>query len=65
MRMPSGAGHHDAVYVAKTGPVGMIFIPCLHGRSHSAEEWIEPEQLLKGSDVLLQIIVELDRVLAA
>jgi len=64
MRLPSGAGH-DAVYVAKTGPVGMIFIPCLQGRSHSAEEWIEPEQLLKGSDVLLQTIVELDRILAA
>lgn len=59
MRLPSGAGH-DGVYVAKTGPVGMIFVPCLHGRSHSAEEWMEPEQLLKGAEVLLQTIVELD-----
>lgn len=63
MRLPSGAGH-DGVYVAKTGPVGMIFIPCLQGRSHSAEEWIEPDQLLKGTDVLFRTIVELDGALA-
>lgn len=63
MRMPSGAGH-DAVYVAPTGPVGMIFIPCLGGRSHCPEEWIEPAQLLDGARVLYQSIVELDRALA-
>jgi len=59
MRLPSGAGH-DGVYIAKTGPVGMIFIPCLHGRSHSPDEWVEPGQLLKGAEVLFQTIVELD-----
>lgn len=62
MRMPSGAGH-DAVYVAPTGPIGMIFIPCLNGRSHCPEEWIEPEQLLDGTRVLYQTIVELDHTL--
>ncbi|TKC92515.1 Zn-dependent hydrolase [Trinickia terrae] len=63
MRLPSGAGH-DAVYVAATGPIGMIFIPCLNGRSHCPEEWIEPQQLLDGTRVLYQTIVELDRELA-
>lgn len=62
MRMPSGAGH-DAVYVAPTGPVGMIFIPCLDGRSHCPEEWIEPAQLLDGTRVLYQTVLELDRQL--
>ncbi|MGV2290515.1 Zn-dependent hydrolase [Trinickia sp. YCB016] len=64
MRLPSGAGH-DAVYVAATGPIGMIFIPCLNGRSHCPEEWIEPRQLLDGTRVLYQTIVELDRELGA
>lgn len=63
MRLPSGAGH-DAVYVAPTGPIGMIFIPCLGGRSHCPEEWIEPQQLLDGTRVLYQTLVALDRSLA-
>jgi beta-ureidopropionase / N-carbamoyl-L-amino-acid hydrolase len=62
MRMPSGAGH-DAVYVAPTGPIGMIFIPCLNGRSHCPEEWIEPQQLLNGTRVLYRTLQELDDML--
>lgn len=64
MRMPSGAGH-DAVYMAATGPIGMIFIPCLQGRSHAPEEWIEPAQLLDGTRVLYQTVRVLDEQLAA
>lgn len=59
MRMPSGAGH-DAAYVAPTGPIGMIFIPCLNGRSHCPEEWITPQQLLDGTRMLYQTILDLD-----
>lgn len=62
MRMPSGAGH-DAVYAAPTGLVGMIFVPCLNGRSHCPEEWIDPSQLLDGTRVLYQTVLELDQVL--
>jgi N-carbamoyl-L-amino-acid hydrolase len=57
--LPSGAGH-DAVYVAPTGPMGMIFIPCLNGRSHCPEESIESLQLLNGTRVLLQTLLDLD-----
>lgn len=63
-RMPSGAGH-DAVYLAKSGPMGMIFIPCLNGRSHCPEESITPEQLLDGTRVLYQTLLTLDQRLAA
>ena len=63
MRMPSGAGH-DAVYMAPTGPIGMIFIPCLNGRSHCPEEWIEPSQLLDGTRVLYETVRVLDAQLA-
>lgn len=63
MRLPSGAGH-DGVYVAKTGPIGMIFIPCRGGRSHCAEEWAEPAQVADGARVLYETILRLDRQLA-
>ncbi|KGH28015.1 Zn-dependent hydrolase [Comamonas testosteroni] len=63
MRMPSGAGH-DAVYMAPTGPIGMIFIPCLNGRSHAPEEWINPGQLLDGTRILYETVHILDRSLA-
>ncbi|MGA9911165.1 MAG: Zn-dependent hydrolase [Paraburkholderia sp.] len=62
MRLPSGAGH-DAVYLAPTGPIGMIFIPCLNGRSHCPEEWIEPSNLLDGTRVLYQSVLNLDETL--
>ncbi|MBP6019147.1 MAG: Zn-dependent hydrolase [Burkholderiaceae bacterium] len=62
MRMPSGAGH-DSVYMANLGPIGMIFIPCLNGRSHCPEESITPDQLLAGTQVLYQTILDLDQQL--
>ncbi|HMN82110.1 MAG TPA: Zn-dependent hydrolase [Burkholderiaceae bacterium] len=58
-RLPSGAGH-DAAYMARCGPMGMIFIPCRDGRSHCPEEWIEPSQLLDGTRVLYQTLMGLD-----
>ncbi|MFG0228545.1 Zn-dependent hydrolase [Achromobacter sp. 413638] len=64
MRLPSGAGH-DAMYMAPTGPAGMIFIPCLNGRSHCPDERIEPSQLLDGTRVLYETVLELDRVLSS
>ncbi|MCD0505954.1 hydantoinase/carbamoylase family amidase, partial [Bordetella petrii] len=63
MHLPSGAGH-DAVYMAPTGPIGMVFIPCLGGRSHCPEEWIEPAQLLDGTRVLYDTVRELDGALS-
>lgn len=57
--LPSGAGH-DAAYMARLGPMGMVFIPCKGGRSHCPEEWIEPEQLLAGTRVLAETLRRLD-----
>ncbi|WP_294259045.1 Zn-dependent hydrolase [uncultured Comamonas sp.] len=58
-RMPSGAGH-DAMYLAQAGCSGMIFIPCLEGRSHSAAEWASPGQVLAGTQVLAATLLDLD-----
>ncbi|MDU0338652.1 Zn-dependent hydrolase [Bosea rubneri] len=57
--LPSGAGH-DGVFVARTGPIGMIFVPCLDGRSHAPEESITPEQAGDGTRVLAQTLRLLD-----
>ncbi|CUW14478.1 N-carbamoyl-L-amino acid hydrolase [Serratia grimesii] len=62
-RLPSGAGH-DAVYMAPTGPVGMVFIPCMNGRSHCPEESITEQQLADGARVLAQALINLDKQLA-
>ncbi|HCK02196.1 MAG TPA: Zn-dependent hydrolase [Serratia grimesii] len=62
-RLPSGAGH-DAVYMAPTGPVGMVFIPCVNGRSHCPEESITEQQLADGARVLAQALINLDKQLA-
>lgn len=53
----SGAGH-DAVYMAKVAPTGMIFVPCKDGISHNEVEDAAPEDLAAGANVLLHAILE-------
>ena len=60
MSLPSGAGH-DAQILASVTDVGMIFIPCEDGISHSPDEKINWEDLEKGANLLLQILIRLAR----
>ena len=53
----SGAGH-DAVYMARLAPSGMIFIPCKDGISHNEIEDAAPEHIGAGCNVLLQAMLE-------
>ncbi|MCG8545520.1 MAG: Zn-dependent hydrolase, partial [Alphaproteobacteria bacterium] len=53
----SGAGH-DAVYVGKVAPAGMIFVPCEDGISHNEIENATPEDLAAGCQVLLHAMLE-------
>ena len=57
MRVVSGAGH-DAVYMARLAPTGMIFIPCKDGISHNEIEDAKPEHITAGADVLLHAMLE-------
>jgi beta-ureidopropionase / N-carbamoyl-L-amino-acid hydrolase len=57
MRAVSGAGH-DAVYMARLAPTGMIFIPCKDGISHNEIEDAKPEHVAAGCNVLLQAVLE-------
>ena len=56
--LPSGAGH-DAQIVASIAEPGMIFIPCEDGISHSPKENIRWEDLDKGANLLLQMLMKL------
>ena len=57
--MASGAGH-DAQIIAALGPVGMIFVPSVGGRSHCPQETTEPADLVLGTQMLLAALIELD-----
>jgi N-carbamoyl-L-amino-acid hydrolase len=52
----SGAGH-DAVYVSRVAPTGMIFVPCKDGISHNEIESATPEDIAAGCDVLINAMV--------
>jgi N-carbamoyl-L-amino-acid hydrolase len=59
----SGAGH-DAAYVSCVAPAAMIFVPCRGGISHNEAEFSSKEQCAKGAQVLLQAVLDYDRMLA-
>jgi N-carbamoyl-L-amino-acid hydrolase len=50
----SGAGH-DAFYLARVAPSGMIFIPCEDGISHNPIESATREDCAAGCQVLLEV----------
>ncbi len=53
----SGAAH-DAVYLARVAPTGMIFVPCRDGLSHNEAEYASPDQLGAGCQVLLGAVLD-------
>lgn len=57
-RMPSGASH-DAMYMARVCPTGMIFVPCEKGISHNEAENARPGDLAAGARVLTAALLDL------
>jgi N-carbamoyl-L-amino-acid hydrolase len=57
-RMPSGASH-DAMYMARVCPTGMIFVPCEKGISHNEAENASPQDLAAGARVLTAALLDL------
>ena len=57
MDVVSGAGH-DAIYVARLAPAGMIFVPCKDGISHNEIEDAQAAHLEAGCNVLLHAMLE-------
>ncbi|KAF2666679.1 putative beta-alanine synthase [Microthyrium microscopicum] len=62
--MVSGAGH-DSVNTNYICPTAMIFIPCKEGVSHNPREYSEPEDCAIGADVLLNSILNYDKLRAS
>jgi len=58
LRLPSGASH-DAMYMARVCPTGMIFVPCEKGISHNEAENAKPADLAAGARVLTAALIEL------
>ncbi|RPI43225.1 MAG: Zn-dependent hydrolase [Betaproteobacteria bacterium] len=58
LRMPSGASH-DAMYMSRVCPTGMIFVPCERGISHNEAENAAPEDLVSGARALTSVLLEL------
>ena len=58
MRLSSGASH-DAMYMARVCPTGMIFVPCEKGISHNEAENATPADLAAGARVLTAALIEL------
>ena len=58
MRLWSGAGH-DAMYMQKVCPTGMVFVRSTGGLSHCEEEHSAPEDLEAGTNVLVHAALRL------
>lgn len=56
--MPSGAGH-DAQIFASFVPTAMLFVPSIGGISHNTNEETKIEDLVKGIEVLKDVLFEL------
>ncbi|WP_016905912.1 M20/M25/M40 family metallo-hydrolase, partial [Streptomyces xiaopingdaonensis] len=57
--VPSGAGH-DAAHLSHLGPMGMVFVPSVGGRSHCPEELTEISDIAQGVHVLTATLINLD-----
>jgi N-carbamoyl-L-amino-acid hydrolase len=55
LQMASGAAH-DTQIMASIARAAMVFVPSKEGRSHSAAEWTDMDDIEKGANVLLNTL---------
>lgn len=58
-KITSGAGH-DAVFINRIIPTGMLFVPSIKGMSHCPEEETKWEDVVTGVQVLVETILQID-----
>jgi hydantoinase/carbamoylase family amidase len=58
-KMSSRAGHDAMTFASQGIPTGMIFIPCLEGKSHCPEESIRWEDAAAGTQILADTIMRM------
>ncbi|WP_053367777.1 Zn-dependent hydrolase [Bacillus sp. FJAT-27245] len=54
----NGTGH-DAMIMADFAPTNMIYVPSKGGISHHPDEWTDYEDLKKGIDVMMHLVLEI------
>lgn len=62
LSIQSGAGH-DAVMMSEVAPVSMLFVRCKEGKSHTPEEYVEPEDITSALGVgyaFIQKLIQLN-----
>lgn len=60
MRMYSGPGH-DAQFITEVVPTTMIFVPSKGGHSHCEIEFTDLKNCIKGANVLINTILDMDQ----
>ena len=51
--------YHDALFMARVAPMGMIFVPSKAGVSHRPDEYTAPEEVANGARVLAATLARL------
>jgi ureidoglycolate amidohydrolase len=51
--------YHDALFMSRVAPAGMLFIPCRDGVSHRPDEYASPEAIERGTAVLASALTRL------
>ncbi|MDZ7705208.1 MAG: M20 family metallo-hydrolase [Trueperaceae bacterium] len=51
--------YHDALFMDRICPIGMVFIPCHQGISHRPDEYSAPDDIANGVRVLAQTLANL------
>jgi N-carbamoyl-L-amino-acid hydrolase len=58
-RMGSGAGHDAMTFPTQGIPTGMIFVPCIGGKSHCPEEAIRWQDAALGAQILADTMMRI------
>jgi N-carbamoyl-L-amino-acid hydrolase len=51
--------YHDSLFMSRTAPVAMLFIPCRNGYSHRPDEYASREDIGRGVTVLAEALATL------
>jgi ureidoglycolate amidohydrolase len=48
--------YHDSLFMSRIAPTGMLFIPCRNGVSHRPDEFASPDDIVRGTLVLAEVL---------
>jgi len=51
--------YHDSLFMSRSAPTAMLFIPCRNGWSHRPDEYASPEDVARGALILADTLARL------